>query len=558
MEHARLLLAILLTFAVFALWQWLFVEPQAPAPPAPQTAQEDTRSANPPQPDTISNAPAPAVNAIPAPAADIAPTPSGREARQIHISTPLADIILSEKGAGITALTLKKYHEAIGADAPGKVIIGEAAEGQNLLFSLEDVDQGKSLAAVYQVQTAADRIDVQDKSVSVEFDWVSQDGIEIRKRYTFQPDSYLIDLEIAVKNRGASTFQSRSRLMLVRKLEEGGRKIAFEGPEGLIDKSLKEIKVKDDAQKVDVAGLITWIGITSRYFMINAIPTEPVTGSVEAVHFKGGLVKAALIDAESVFSPGQEKIYKYRIFAGPKSAQLLNSYGYQLSKSINFGWFDFLAKPFLWIMNQIYRVIPNYGVAIILLTAMTKIVLWPLGAKSYKSMNQMKRMQPLMAEIREKYKNDKKKMNEEMMGLYRTYKVNPMGGCLPMVLQLPVFLALYNMLYGAIELRHAPFMLWINDLSAPDRLFHFGFNIPFMNPPAGIPVLTIIMGATMFLQQKMTPTPGDPSQAKIMMFMPLIFTVIFINFPSGLVLYWLVNNILSMGQQFFTQKKAQS
>ena len=185
-------------------------------------------------------------------------------------------------------------------------------------------------------------------------------------------------------------------------------------------------------------------------------------------------------------------------------------------------------------------------------------LLWPLGAKSYKSMNQMKRMQPLMAEIREKYKNDKKKMNEEMMGLYRTYKVNPMGGCLPMVLQLPVFLALYNMLYGAIELRHAPFMLWINDLSAPDRLFHFGFNIPFMNPPAGIPVLTIIMGATMFLQQKMTPTPGDPSQAKIMMFMPLIFTVIFINFPSGLVLYWLVNNILSMGQQFFTQKKAQS
>ncbi|MGD9097470.1 MAG: membrane protein insertase YidC, partial [Desulfobacterales bacterium] len=175
--------------------------------------------------------------------------------------------------------------------------------------------------------------------------------------------------------------------------------------------------------------------------------------------------------------------------------------------------------------------------------------------KSYKSMSEMKRMQPLMAEIREKYKDDKKKMNEEMMGLYRTYKINPMGGCLPMLVQLPVFLALYNMLYGAIELRHAPFIGWINDLSSPDRLFSFGFSIPFMEPPYGIPVLTVIMGATMFLQQKMSPPPGDPAQAKIMLFLPLIFTFIFINFPAGLVLYWLVNNILSIAQQYYVQKK---
>ena len=155
-----------------------------------------------------------------------------------------------------------------------------------------------------------------------------------------------------------------------------------------------------------------------------------------------------------------------------------------------------------------------------------------------------------MAGIREKHKDDKKRLNEEMMGLYKIYKINPMGGCLPMIVKIPVFFALFRILGSCIELRHAPFMLWITDLSAPGRLFSFSFKIPFMAPPYGIPVLTLLMGASMFIQQKMTPTPGDPAQAKIMMFLPLIFTFMFINFPSGLVLYWLVNNILSIGQQY--------
>jgi YidC/Oxa1 family membrane protein insertase len=227
----------------------------------------------------------------------------------------------------------------------------------------------------------------------------------------------------------------------------------------------------------------------------------------------------------------------------------------KLDKAINFGMFDILAKPCLWLMNFVYGFIPNYGIAIIVLTLITKLLLWPLGNKSYKSMGEMKKIQPLMAELREKYKDDKKKMNQELMGLYKVYKINPMGGCLPMVVQMPIFFALYRMLYEAIELRHAPFFMWINDLSAPDRLFSFDFTIPFMEAPYGIPVLTIIMGGTMFLQQKLTPTPGDPTQAKMMMFMPIIFTVIFINFSSGLVLYWLINNILSIAQQHYIQKK---
>ena len=170
-------------------------------------------------------------------------------------------------------------------------------------------------------------------------------------------------------------------------------------------------------------------------------------------------------------------------------------------------------------------------------------------------MSDMKKLAPLIKEIKEKYKDDRKRVNEETMALYRTYKINPLGGCLPMLVQIPVFFALYRMLYEAIELRHAPFFLWINDLSAPDRLFRFDFTIPFMDPPYGIPVLTLVMGATMFLQQKMSPPMGDPTQAKMMMLMPVIFTFIFINFSSGLVLYWLVNNIVSISQQYYITKK---
>ncbi len=241
---------------------------------------------------------------------------------------------------------------------------------------------------------------------------------------------------------------------------------------------------------------------------------------------------------------------------GPKRLKLLKKFDYDLDKAVNFGWFDFLAKPFVWVMDFLYEnFIANYGVAIIILTIISKIILWPLGNISYKSMAEMKKIQPEIAKLKEKYGDDKKKMNAEMMHLYKAYKVNPLGGCLPMVVQIPVFFALYRMLYGAIELRHAPFFGWISDLSAPDRLLRFDVAIPLMEPPYGIPVLTIIMGATQLIQQKMSPPPGDPAQAKMMMLMPLVFTVIFINFSSGLVLYWLVNNILSIAQQYYVSKK---
>jgi YidC/Oxa1 family membrane protein insertase len=409
--------------------------------------------------------------------------------------------------------------------------------------------------ALYELGTSQEELQVTDQQQSIAFHFTNSEGITIKKEYTFSTDSYLIGLKITMVNGSDNNLDGKPSIKIGNVVGDPNSRITFEGPMALMEGGLEEVKIKDIAKKPELEGSFRWIGITDRYFMNVLIPEEPVSGTMKMERVGEDMVIAKLVLPDTNIVQGGSETFSYKAFIGPKDTEMLAKANYDLSKAVNFGMFDFLAKPFLWIMNQIYKFIPNYGIAIIILTLLTKIILWPLGNKSYKSMNDMKRMQPLMAEIREKYKDDKKKMNEETMALYRTYKINPMGGCLPMLVQLPVFLALYRMLYQAIELRHAPFFGWINDLSAPDRLFHFGFSIPFMQPPYGIPVLTVVMGATMFLQQKMSPPPGDPTQAKMMMFMPLIFTVIFINFPAGLVLYWLTNNIFSIAQQYYIQKK---
>jgi YidC/Oxa1 family membrane protein insertase len=227
-----------------------------------------------------------------------------------------------------------------------------------------------------------------------------------------------------------------------------------------------------------------------------------------------------------------------------------------LENAIDFGdWLKWLAMPLLVSMQFLYKFVHNYGIAILILTLLIKIIFWPLGNKSYKSMKDMQKLQPKLAELREKYKNDKTKISQETMALYKTHKVNPVGGCLPMVIQIPVFFGLYKTLLYAIELRHAPFCLWIQDLSAPDTLFG---HIPSWFPLIGgfaIGPLPILMGATMFIQQKMSPPAGEPMQQKMMLLMPVIFTFMFLNFPSGLVLYWLFQNILSIGQQHYINKR---
>jgi YidC/Oxa1 family membrane protein insertase len=394
-----------------------------------------------------------------------------------------------------------------------------------------------------------------DGSRELVFGYTTADGVQFEKVYKFSASSYVIGFDLRIVNRGDKPIKDSLIVGLRNTLAAKKSSYVFEGPAALVDRSLQQIEKDDIAKKGNLSGNIRWLSVESRYFMLGLIPLKEQAAAVRISSQPNNVVESRYIEPEQTIAPGANEAYQYELYFGPKSLQYLKPAGHDLDKAIDFGTFDLLAKPCLWLLNYLYSVIPNYGVAIIILTVLTKVLLWPLGTKSYKSMSQMKKMQPLIQEIREKYKDDKKKMNEAVMGLHKTYGINPLGGCLPMVVQIPFFFALYRMLDQAIELRHAPFFGWITDLSAPDRLFDFGFSIPFMDPPYGIPVLTLIMGATMLWQQKMTPATGDPTQAKMMMLMPVVFTFIFINFSSGLVLYWLVNNVLSIGQQIYTQKK---
>lgn len=549
MEQARLVIAIVLSLFVFILWNFFFVEKKENQPPKPAQEKEQKTDDTPnilKKEQVVAEKPF-----LPAKI----PVPPIKPARTVTVKTPLYVVKISEKGAVFKSYVLKNYRETIDTDSPLlEMIPPDISEGTirlgfsgNSLSGLDD--------AVFSGDIDGDSVDITHKSKDISFVWTSSLGVTIEKKFSFSSESYMVDLNVTIKNLSGQTLRDSLVLSLAQPAEVKESRYGFTGPSALINNKLTQVKTKKIEDKNIYTGNIKWVAVQSRYFMSAIIPDDPVDGGMH-LYVDDKVLTNRYVRPEKVMDSGTQHVFKYKLFFGPKSMRILKGLDYDLVKAVHFGMFDIIAKPCVWIMNFIYdHFIPNYGVAIIMLTLFTKIILWPLGNKSYKSMAEMKKIQPLMTEIKEKYKDDKKRMNEEVMGLYKTYKVNPMGGCLPMLAQIPIFFALYRMLYEAIELRHAPFFWWINDLSAPDRLFRFDISIPFMQPPYGIPVLTIIMGASMFLQQKMSPPMGDAAQAKMMMLMPLVFTVMFINFSSGLVLYWLVNNIISMAQQYYIQKK---
>jgi len=552
MEHARVIIAIALSFLVFLLWDFFFTPEKQPVQQAEkeqQTTQETQPLQTTAKPDQPAIAPAP-----PAPQTPVVGPQVKKSIRTIVVDTPLYVATFSEGGAVIKSFVLKKFRETVAADSPLKEIISPELPNGSFWVSTRNQSITGLSQAVFSTTDPLE-INVVGQKETLKFAWVSPTGMAVEKVFRFSPDSYLVDLEVTLKNGSATPVQDSLVLSMTKDFESAGTSYGFEGPSAFLDDSLEQIKIKNIEDENSFNGKIDWIALEGRYFMSAVLPVEVIKAGLKLGLTNETRVTAGFVQPEAVIHPGTQKTYVYQLFNGPRSWTLLRGYNSKLDKAVNFGMFDILAKPCLWLMNTIYAVLPNYGIAIIILTLITKFLLWPLGTKSYKSMHQMKKLQPLIKEIREKYKDDKKKMNEETMALYRTYKINPLGGCLPMVVQIPVFFALYRMLYQAIELRHAPFFLWINDLSSPDRLFSFDFSIPFMQPPFGIPVLTIIMGATMLLQQKMQPPMGDPTQAKMMMLMPVVFTFIFINFSSGLVLYWLVNNVFSILQQYYTNKR---
>jgi YidC/Oxa1 family membrane protein insertase len=364
----------------------------------------------------------------------------------------------------------------------------------------------------------------------------------VAKTYTFHRSSYVVDVGFEITNVGDLPSQPDAYYQLVRDSNpaEGDSKMVptYTGAEVYTEKDkLKKVAFSDiKANKVERTATDGWIAFVQHYFL-SAWLVEPGRTRVfflEPLANTNGLVAGGVITPVGTIEPKQTAKVELKLYTGPQEQERLKALAPGLELTVDYGWLRVLAVPLFWVLNHIHELVRNWGVAIILLTVLIKLAFYPLSAASYKSMARMKVLAPKLQRLKERYGDDRQKMHQAMIELYKTEKINPLGGCLPIVVQIPVFIALYWVLLLSVELRHAPFMFWINDLSSPDPYY----------------ILPVLMGATMFIQTWLNPTPPDPMQAKLMKVMPIAFSVFFFFFASGLVLYWLVNNILSIGQQW--------
>ena len=376
-----------------------------------------------------------------------------------------------------------------------------------------------------------------------------QGNLLVEKTYTFYGDSYKFDLDLRLNNLGTTPLNGGVDLFLQEPWEDTGEGgggflsgggFTFEGTATLVGDKLKTDSVKDlGKNSVSYSGNIGWTSFEDKYFIKALVPVSETGEKNVFLEKRENYIQNRLEIRNQEVPPGKGIQLKFLGYFGPRDTDILKNVGYKLDEAVDFGFFHIIAKPLLEVLKFFNTFVGNYGWSIIILTVLIKILFWPLTQKSYTSMKAMQKVQPEMAKIRVKYKHDKARLNKEVMDLYRKYKVNPLGGCLPMVIQIPVFFALYKVLLEDIGLRHAPFMFWLQDLSAKDPYY----------------ITPVVMGITMFVQQKLTPTTMDSTQAKILQYMPLIFTFMFLSFPSGLVIYWLVNNLLTILQQYLINRK---
>lgn len=547
----RTIVAFALSFLVLIAWAFLFqpASKQEPAKVEEGAKIQSAPAGSAAPPEAAPGRPGPSEQ--PAQRPVIAP-PTADQEKEILVETPLYKAVFSNVGPSIKSFQLKKYRLTTDPDSPLVELVHLENTGEGVFeATFENPAKPRTQKVFYHVEEQSLRLDEGSSPRDLVFSALTPEGLTIKQTFRIHPDKYPIDLTLDLTNTSANRADGRFAAHIKNTPPAKSQSYyAFLGIALLLDGDLEEIATKKMNKSEPLSGRIGWMAYEDGHFMSAVIPEGQEKGQVTARILPSGIVRG------SYFTPAlslndQERISsRYTLYMGPRDLSVLKSLDRELDRALNFGWTDVIAKPLLYALRFFYKYVGNYGLSIIILTILIKILFWPLTHKSYKSMKEMQKLQPYMAKLREKYKDNKEQLNKELMSLYKTYKVNPVGGCLPMVIQIPVFFALFRILGNSIELRHAPFILWINDLSAPDRLFSFSFKIPFMSPPYGIPILTLLMGASMLIQQKMTPTPGDPTQAKIMMFLPVVFTVMFINFPSGLVLYWLVNNILSIGQQY--------
>ncbi|GAB4389096.1 MAG: membrane protein insertase YidC [Thermodesulfovibrionales bacterium] len=502
------IIAIVLSLVVLVAYQFFFAKPE----PARKPAAEAPREA------------APAAPVVPAAPQAPQPSEAAAPARTIRVETDLFIAEISSRGGTLESWRLKEFRdektgEPVSLLQPGGVYPALAV-GSGGDFSISNRD--------FHVTGGDLDLQAAGETGSVVFEYAG-DGYSIRRTYTFRQGTYLFDLRDEVAGLrdyeitlggyfGIHTFAPD--------------RLSHTGPVVLSGTDRIEVKAKKLEGAVSYTEDLKWIAEEDKYFFSSIVPPKGL-GQARAWKVQDTAVVALV---------GEAGAYDMKVYAGPKSLDRLKLLGLGLEHIVDFGFFSVIARPIFWLLQKFYALVGNYGWAIVLLTIVVRVPFIPLVNKSQRSMKKMQQISPKMQEIKEKYKKDPQKMQKEMMELYKKNKVNPLGGCLPMLLQIPVFFALYKVLMISIELRDAPWALWITDLSQKDPFY----------------ILPIVMGISMVVQQKMTPSAGDPRQQKLMMFMPVIFTFLFLSFPAGLVLYWLVNNLLSIVQQVYVNRKKEA
>ena len=559
MDSKNVLMAVILSTVIIVGWQVLVVDPELKKTKTEVTKIEQTTSANNGKPS------APSINnKLPAPQKLISRTDAVSSEQRVRLENEKLTGSISLNGALIDDVVLKNYKETLDKNSKQVVILNP--KKMNTGYYLESGWASANNLKVPDNNSVWTL--VKNKSLTpqtpIELEWDNKNGLIFNKKIEID-NQYLFKITESIKNNSKNKVDLFHYSQITRKEKPSVQDfyILHEGLVGVIDESLQEQKYDDIKEKNEkYQGTEGWVGITDKYWLTAIVPQKKEAFNAEFTFNDSYKANYILTNPTSI-EPGKTNSRSAQLFIGAKEVNVIDGYTKtadikKFDLAIDWGWFYFFTKPLFFIIDYLYKFCGNFGIAIVLLTAGIRLLFFPLANYSFASMAKMKALQPEMVRLKDLHKDDKQKIQLEMMALYRKEKINPVSGCLPMLIQIPFFFAIYKMLFVTLEMRHAPFFGWIQDLSAPDptSLFNLFGLIPW-SPPSFlmIGVWPILMGLSMWVQQKLNPAPTDPIQAKIFAFFPLFLTVMLASFPSGLVVYWTVNNVLTMAQQYIIIRK---
>jgi YidC/Oxa1 family membrane protein insertase len=543
MENQRLFLWLALAFTAWLTWQaWQTdYHPGVADTALPPATQLTDPASGPVVDDDLPGLPETAD--VSATIEDPQQPQTRRPGKTVRIRTDVLDLAIDTLGADLNSASLPQYPQH--KDQPDiKVQLLQPSGPEYFVFRTGLRAAGGAAEANQQslFHTDQDEFVLADGQdiLEVPLTWVSPDGLEVRKVYTLRRGSYAIDLRYEVRNRTDSEWQGASYVQIRRQFAALERSMvdvdtySYRGPVIYDGDKYEKLDVDDLAEEaLSQTAVDGWIAVIQHHFLVAAVPPGGEPASYAASH-RNGIYSLSAIGNVRAIPAGGDGVFEQSLFIGPKLQGQLKETAPGLELTVDYGLLTIISQPLFWVLQKIHGVVGNWGWAIILLTVLIKLVFYKLSETSGKSMAKMRKLQPRIKSLQERYKDDRQALSQAMMSMYKREKVNPAAGCLPILVQMPVFLALYWVLLESVEMRQAPFILWIQDLSSKDPYF----------------ILPLLMGITMFIQQKLNPTPPDPVQAKVMMALPIVFTVFFAFFPAGLVLYWFTNNLLSIAQQW--------